>query len=81
MGDPVATCFLIHVQIHSMCGNSFHSYVDLPTALSFQGNRNLIELYKTYILKARQTDRQRERLQYAVKCWGCAGSCYECNNR
>lgn len=53
--------FLIHVQTHSMCGNSLHSYADLTTALRFQGNRNLIELYKTYILKARQRDRQRER--------------------
>lgn len=51
---------------------------DLPTVLSFQRNRNLIELYKTYILKARQ----RKRLQYAVKCLGRAGSgsWYECNN-
>jgi hypothetical protein len=44
-----------------MCRNSLHSYVDLPTALSFQGNRNVIELYKTYILKARERDRQTER--------------------
>jgi hypothetical protein len=48
-----------------MCGNSLRSYADLHVVLRFQANWNLIELYKTYILKARARDHSMQ-----LSAWG-----------